>query len=54
MNYLSPQLKKIDHLFSPQFQSLMRNIQIKSSKPNVEIEIAFFLEFSFFIVLITL
>ena len=54
MNSLSLHLKKIDHLFSDQFQSMMCNIQIKSSKSNVETEIALFLEFSLFIVLITL
>ena len=47
-------IKKIDHLFSVQFQCMMSNIQIKSSKSNVEIEIALFPEFSLFIVLKTL
>ena len=54
MNSLSLQLKKIDHLFSDQFQCMMCNIQIKSSKSNGEIEIALFPEFSLFIDLITL
>ena len=47
-------IKKTDHLFSVQFQCMMSNIQIKSSKSNVEIEIALFPEFSLFIVLKTL
>ena len=54
MNSLSLQLKKIDHLFSDQFQCMMSNIEIKSPKSNVEIERALFPEFSLFIVLITL
>ena len=53
MNSLSLKLKIID-ILSHQFQSMMWDIHIKSSKSNVEIEIALFCEFSFFIVLMTL